>query len=660
MKYVLNTKRLSTKLLAAFLALAIIPLLTVFAFTYFFSEEGFSELVNQDQKETNDSVQAYMQTVSDDLLKLTGMYAEQESLKKDFLKKDRNLLQKNTAPLFERLEQEHHIDVFEFGRTDGKVFYRAHNPKKFDDDKSDKPAIQTALKGNAIAGFEFGNSGLAIRAFAPLYRGNEIIGTLQTGIDETFIDNLLKSMPAVHLNFYNEDGEIVVSSDKSQVGSVIEDTGLFKQVITGKQVQKQNSKEFRSYLPLKDPTGDKTIGMIGIQKDIDIVYKTETKILKIAALSLFIILAAVILISVLLSRSIANPVKEIARIMKRLAKGDLRQDTNRTERKDEIGELHNAALAMQDGIKQMVQLVSNTAENVHDKSEELTQSAHEVLGGSSQTALTMQELAEAADTQASTITRLSESLSGFHDQTRQASVSGREMAETSRSVLDLTEQGGSYMLESVEQMEKTDALVKHAKEQVVSLNEQTKRITELVSFIRKIAEQTNLLSLNASIEAARAGERGSGFSVVAGEIGKLADQAASGIGEITEIAANIQLETEHLVSSLEASYEEVDKGTEKIRTTGETFGTIRASVIHVIEEITHLSDGLANMERASTTMKQAAEEIAATSEEAASGVEVVSSSCEHTNSAVKTAAAGAGELAQLADQLNSQIQKFKL
>ena len=76
------------------------------------------------------------------------------------------------------------------------------------------------------------------------------------------------------------------------------------------------------------------------------------------------------------------------------------------------------------------------------------------------------------------------------------------------------------------------------------LNEHSQKINEITSIITGITEQTKLLALNASIEAARAGEQGKGFSVVASEIQKLAEQSGDATGNISALIQQIQRDIE--------------------------------------------------------------------------------------------------------------------
>ncbi|MBM7867239.1 hypothetical protein GTO89_12140 [Heliobacterium gestii] len=100
---------------------------------------------------------------------------------------------------------------------------------------------------------------------------------------------------------------------------------------------------------------------------------------------------------------------------------------------------------------------------------------------------------------------------------------------------------------------------------------------DVVKFIRKVAKQTRLLGLNASIEAARAGELGLGFSVVAGEIQKLAqdsassaDQIAATLNRIHELILNVSQE-------------------------GEDLNKITQAQVHIAENITHALDQISRM-----------------------------------------------------------------
>ena len=90
------------------------------------------------------------------------------------------------------------------------------------------------------------------------------------------------------------------------------------------------------------------------------------------------------------------------------------------------------------------------------------------------------------------------------------------------------------------------------------LNEKAGNINQVVTTITKVADQTNLLSLNAAIEAEKAGESGRGFSVVATEIRRLADQTAVATYDIEQTVKEIQ-------SAVTAGVMGMDKFTDQVR-----------------------------------------------------------------------------------------------
>jgi methyl-accepting chemotaxis protein len=93
-----------------------------------------------------------------------------------------------------------------------------------------------------------------------------------------------------------------------------------------------------------------------------------------------------------------------------------------------------------------------------------------------------------------------------------------------------------------------------------------------------ISSQTNLLALNAAIEAARAGELGRGFSVVASEVRKLAEQLARSASQITSIIQQIQSDTKRAVEAMDIGNHEVASGTETMKEAGNAFQRILKAV----------------------------------------------------------------------------------
>ncbi|QMV43498.1 methyl-accepting chemotaxis protein [Cohnella cholangitidis] len=122
-------------------------------------------------------------------------------------------------------------------------------------------------------------------------------------------------------------------------------------------------------------------------------------------------------------------------------------------------------------------------------------------------------------------------------------------------------------------------------ERVNALIAQASKIGEINELIQEIVTQTSLLALNAAIEAAHAGEHGRGFSIVAQEIRKLAEQSGQAVKRSTSVVQNIESGIRQVVSSVEREKQSVTLGLAEMNKTREKMDVIFNSFLNVDEHV---------------------------------------------------------------------------
>ncbi|GEK34193.1 methyl-accepting chemotaxis protein [Kurthia sibirica] len=378
-----------------------------------------------------------------------------------------------------------------------------------------------------------------------------------------------------------------------------------------------------------------------------------------AAISICIIILGV-LIALVTAKSIVHPIKIISQRMHEIAEGNISQEKINTTRKDELGNLLQITNTLTEKLNSSMTAIQLVSERVAANSEELAQSTNEVSSGSEQIAQTMHEIAEGADMQARKTTDLAEQMIEFKERVHAAATEGQSLSTASNDVQTLTKSGQLIMKDTTEQMHVIDTIVAQAVERVESLNKQSAQISTLVSVINDIAGQTNLLALNAAIEAARAGEHGKGFAVVADEVGKLANQVQNSVADISHIVRMIQSETSEVTSSLNTGYTEVQKGTQQMVSTNDTFTYISTAVHDMSNTIHFISSNLSSISDQTTTIAMTVNDIAAVTEQSAAGVQQTSATIEETTSTMEDMSSSTEQLAAMAEELNGEVHKFKL
>jgi len=382
---------------------------------------------------------------------------------------------------------------------------------------------------------------------------------------------------------------------------------------------------------------------------------------KTGGLIVSIVLAIVgVLIAIVTARNISKPITIVSKRMSELADGNLQHELLPITHHDEIGQLMLSANEMNEKLKQTISSIHTVSETVAAGSEELAQSSNEVQSGTEQITVTMQELASGTETQASTAGDLAETMASFQRSIHETTQEGIELKVHSSHVQELTTTGKDLMIQSTQQMATINKIVLDSVKKVEGLNVQSAEISKLVSVIDDISNQTNLLALNAAIEAARAGEHGKGFAVVADEVRKLAEQVQFSVSDISTIVNRIQGETGNVTTALQSGYEEVKKGTAQLNQTNETFDQISEAVEEMILNINTISGNLNKVAQNSESINISVDEMASISEESAAGVEQTTATVEETAATMEEISRSANQLAGMAEELNIQLQQFKI
>ncbi|TWK83607.1 putative methyl-accepting chemotaxis protein YoaH [Bacillus paralicheniformis] len=367
-----------------------------------------------------------------------------------------------------------------------------------------------------------------------------------------------------------------------------------------------------------------------------------------------------IVLSLLLLKSILVPLRSLNQQLGDMAHGeaDLTKKVI-VKNKDEFGQLANSFNAFVQSLTQIVKQISSSSEQVAASSEQLSASAEESKSTSELISEEMQAIADSNMTQSEMTEKSSESIHELLDRLSSVASNTGSIADLSSSMRDKAEIGSESVHKMLEQMNFIDKSVDSAGSGLQALVSSTAEISNISSLITDISEQTNLLALNAAIEAARAGEQGKGFAVVAEEVRKLADETNKSANHIQSLVTTIQNESVETVNNIKVVQENVSSGIALSQETTGNFNEILNLVEQVAFQIQEVAASTQQLTSGVEMVQNTIQTLASGSQETSAGTKAVASSTQEQLASMEEISYAAESLSQLAEELQTIINRFK-
>ena len=433
-------------------------------------------------------------------------------------------------------------------------------------------------------------------------------------------------------------------------------SGITEENMSGAMEIKYRGEEYLFFYSRSEEVEDVTICAL-VPMSIVTSQAQEIKVLTVVLVIMACIIALVI--GVYVAAGIQGNMRSISKQFGEVAKGDLTV-TVQAKGRDEFQGLAGSATHMIKNTKKLVNKVSN-ATNELEKSAVSVEEVSAVINECSQNIT--QVIGEIHEG----IARQSENAADCVTRTDILSNEIQEVGKVVEKVEVLVDENENMINQGMEivrllgeRAQQTTEMTAEVGNSIESLKKEYEIINSFVETITSISEQTNLLSLNASIEAARAGEAGRGFSVVAEEIRKLADDSAAAAGEIQNNVTHIMAQTESSVKNAGQAQEMVALQGESVEQVIKVFGDMR-------EQMSALATGLreivASMEKADAERSdtvQGVQNISNIIEETANSAEKVRDIAGRLLTHVENLNETADLLGENMQGLKSEISVFKI
>lgn len=487
---------------------------------------------------------------------------------------------------------------------------------------------------------------------------------------ETSIVDDIKQEADVDITFFYGDTAVMTSLKGSEDNRLI-DLKAGKDVVekvlkNGEQYFNShliiNQKEYQGYyVPIKQDSGE-VIGILLASRSTD---KMNGIIVKSAITTIGIIIAVILIfvgINILFTNEVTKALAGSKNMLQEVSNGNLTITLSDSilKRKDEIGDVARATDSLKEELLHIIGDIKDSSNTLMESSNKLDESSEYTTNVAIEVEQAIETISESALLQAEETKKASEDIEVMRNLIEKTSLNVEELHKNSKEMNQLNETATN----TLEELHGVNSKAKEAIEviyvQTNTTNESAKKIQEAINLITSIAEETNLLSLNASIEAARVGEHGKGFSVVAYEIKKLAEQSNESARQIEEIISDLLSDSTQAVDTMNEVQKIITKQSDKVKKTEQIFSDIKNKIELSNSNVNVIERNTTELNEAKNSMVKIVNNLSGIAENNAASAQQTSAITQEVTRTVTEVANSAGKLKEVVVNLEKNIGLFKL